>query len=56
MSERPIDLAKFARVTPLTVGTVVWQIMQEDHSRADQFLRELYLRGFKIVSLEEGEQ
>jgi hypothetical protein len=55
MSDKPIDLAKFARVTPLAVGTVVWQICQEDHNKAEQFLRDLYIRGFKIVKLEEGE-
>lgn len=55
MPDKPIDLAKYARATPLAVGTVVWQIMQEDHAKADQFLRELYLRGFKIVKLEDGE-
>lgn len=55
MQDKPIDLAKYARVTPLAVGTVIWQIMQEDHAKADQFLVELYRRGFKVVKLEEGE-
>jgi hypothetical protein len=55
VQDKPIDLAKFARVTPLEVGTVVWQICQGDLNKAQQLLRDLYIRGFKIVKLEEGE-
>lgn len=55
MTDKPIDLAKYARATPLAISTVVWQIMQEDLTKAEAFLSDLYRRGYKIVKLEDGE-
>lgn len=50
-----IDPAKFAMVTPLPVGVVIWKIFQEDLTKSNDFLADLYRRGYKVVKLEDGE-